>query len=25
LDKFWNKLSECTGINYEDLSDCLLV
>ncbi len=25
LEKFWNKLSECTGINYEDLSDCLLV
>lgn len=22
LDQFWNKLSECTGINYDDLSDC---
>jgi len=22
LSKFWNKLSDCTGVNYDDLSDC---
>lgn len=23
LNMFWNKLAECTGVNYDDLSDCL--